>query len=436
MTDVLSELLPPYESRHSLSEPDWLHEKRQEAGQAVKELGFPNSGIETWKYTSLHRLKKVDFRPAEIADSTADTTVMPKLEIDNSKEKTVIFINGFFREDLGTYKNNAAGIKIEPLYNNSNMLEKNQEFISSYSNDAFAALNLAGFSDGISIEVDDNAIIPETIRLVFIGEHRDPLLRNIKNIIQLGQNAQLRLIEEYRSGVSDFGLTNVSTNIVLQEGATLNHHRLQNEAISSSQIAKIVASVEANASYNSDSIVLGGQLTRLEIDVALTGELATCRLNGLFSGSGEQHIDHHTTVRHQVGDTHSEELYRGILDDKSRGVFNGKVIVEKDAQKITAKQASNNLLLSRTAEIDTKPELQIYADDVKCAHGATIGQLDSAALFYLRSRGISEKKARALLIFAFAEEIIKTIPVDNLRSNLERRFIGHNQMSELKSEAL
>jgi Fe-S cluster assembly protein SufD len=170
--------------------------------------------------------------------------------------------------------------------------------------------------------------------------------------------------------------------------------------------------------------------------VALTGERATCRLNGLFSGSGEQHIDHHTTVRHQVGDTHSEELYRGILDDKSRGVFNGKVIVEKDAQKITAKQASNNLLLSRTAEIDTKPELQIYADDVKCAHGATIGQLDSAALFYLRSRGISEQKARALLIFAFAEEIIKTIPVDNLRSNLERRFIGHNQMSELKSEAL
>jgi len=129
LTDVLSELLPPYESRHSLSEPDWLHEKRQEAGQAVKELGFPNSGIETWKYTSLHRLKKVDFRPAEIADSTADTTVMPKLEIDNSKEKTVIFINGFFREDLGTYKNNAAGIKIEPLYNNSNMLEKFQAIV-------------------------------------------------------------------------------------------------------------------------------------------------------------------------------------------------------------------------------------------------------------------------------------------------------------------
>ena len=435
MTSALSELLPAREGLHTLSEPDWLHEKRREARQAVKELGFPSSSIETWKYTSLHDLKKTNFKAAEVTDSTIDVTVLHKLEIEDSEEKTIIFVNGFFREDLGTYTNNIPGIKIEPLYKKINTLEKIKEFISDYDNEAFSALNVAAFSDGVSIQVEDNALISVAIRLIFIGEHKDPLLRNIKSVIQLGQNAQLRLIEEYRSGIGDYGLTNVSTNIVLQKGAVLNHHRLQNEAISSSQIAKIVASVEANASFNSDSIVLGGQLTRLEIDVALKGKRATCRLNGLFSGTGKQHIDHHTTVRHQIGDTHSEELYRGILDDKSRGIFNGKVIVSKDAQKITAKQTSNNLLLSRTAEIDTKPELQIYADDVKCAHGATIGQLDSAALFYLRSRGISEQEARALLIYAFAEEIIKAIPVENLRSNLEHRFIGHNKMSELKSEA-
>ncbi len=435
MTNVLSELLPSLEGQNTLAEPNWLHEKRQEARQAVKELGFPNSSIETWKYTSLHHLKKVDFKSAEIVDSTVDITALVKPEISDAEEKTIIFVNGFFREDLGSYKNNISGIRIEPLYKKANTLDKIKEFFSDENNEAFSALNLAAFSDGLSIEIDNDTVIPMPVRLIFIGEHKDPLLRNIKNVIQLGKNSRFRLIEEYRSGIDDYGLTNVNTNIVLQKGAVLNHHRLQHESTSSSQIAKIVATVDSNATFNSDSIVLGGQLTRLEIDVALKGKQASCRLNGLFSGTGKQHIDHHTTVRHQVGDTHSEELFRGILDDKSRGVFNGKVIVSKDAQKITAKQASNNLLLSRTAEINTKPELQIYADDVKCMHGATIGQLDSAALFYLRSRGIGEQEARALLIYAFAEEIIKNIPVENLRSFLEHRFIGHNQMSELKSGA-
>ncbi len=239
------------------------------------------------------------------------------------------------------------------------------------------------------------------------------------------------MVEEYLSVPGDCGLTNVVTNIEIGAGGVLFHHRLQRESDSSAHIGRVSARVGANATLHSDSVAFGGDLTRIDIDVALHARGARCQLNGLFAGRGSQHIDHHTTIDHQVGDTHSEELYRGILDERARGVFNGKVIVRRDAQQISARQASNNLLLSRQAEIDTKPELEIYADDVTCAHGATVGELDREALFYLRSRGIGETQARALLTFAFAEKVIAAIPLASLRRAIELRFIGHHDMSEM-----
>jgi len=193
----------------------------------------------------------------------------------------------------------------------------------------------------------------------------------------------------------------------------------------------VSAQLGAGSELYTDSVVFGGALTRVDIEVTLAARGARTRLNGLFAATGSQHMDHHTVIDHAVGDTHSEELYRGILDGRSRGVFNGKVIVRSKAQRITSRQASNNLLLSRQAEIDTKPEFEIYADDVSCAHGATVGQLDPAALFYLRSRGIAEAEARALLTYAFAEQVVDAIPLQSLRQAIEERFIGKRALSEL-----
>ena len=250
-------------------------------------------------------------------------------------------------------------------------------------------------------------------------------------ILNVGNNSRVHVVEEFRSLSDAPNLTNAVTQIHVGRGAHAYHHRVQGEAADSFHVGRLVIESSADSSVRSDSIVFGGGLTRVDIDVKLLEPGAACKLNGLFVGGGEQHIDHHTCIDHVVGQTTSEESYRGILDERSRGVFNGKVIVREDAQRISARQSSDNLLLSRGAEIDTKPELEIYADDVACAHGATVGQLDSSATFYLQSRGVPEREARRLLTYAFAQKLVEDIPVTGIREWIEHRFIGHNEYSQL-----
>lgn len=441
MNQVLDDLLAQAAVAQA---PPQLNECRRAAAQIVQNLGLPTIKNEHWKYTSIAALGKQSYRLSDAASASAVAAAsLAALTPATSDDLCAVVVNGYLRDDLSNLGQLPDGIRVRSF---SSVLAQADDqanaLLEALANEpwddnkgagsaSFTALNTATLSDGVLIEADENSCCDRPIAIRIIGSGEQAMMRAPRIIIQLGHAAKVRVIEEYLSTDGDLGLTNAVSTIELAEGAELYHHRLQAEAETSAHIGRLIARVGRNASFNSDSIAFGGALTRVDLDIALADRGARCRLLGLFTGHNQQHFDHHTTVDHQVGDTHSEELYRGILDHRSRGVFNGKVIVRPDAQKISAKQASNNLLLSGQAEIDTKPELEIYADDVTCAHGATVGQLDPLALFYLRSRGVSEADARALLIYAFASELVKAIPLASLRTAIETRFIGHTKMSEV-----
>lgn len=407
---------------------------RRAAAVRVKEQGLPSIADEHWKYTNLSRLTETALRSATVADGASVAAAdLAALELSTTSALRVVLVNGCFRADLSNVERLPQGVRVQSI---AALLEQDPEQLTALleadveAGSTFQALNTALLGDGVVLEIDNDVVVREALHLVMLGAGT-ALLRGPRVLVRAGRNSELRLIEEYVSLGAASGLTNSVCEVQLGLGATLFHHRLANESAHSTHIGRVAVSIAAQGNYVSDSLAFGGELTRVDIDVMLAGRGARCRLNGLFVAAGTQHVDHHTRVEHRVGDTHSTELYRGILDGRSRGVFNGKVLVARDAQQITAQQTSNNLLLSRQAEIDTKPELEIYADDVSCSHGATVGELDAAALFYLRSRGISIDTARALLTYAFAQKIVDDIPLPGVRRWIETRFLGHTDYSQL-----
>ncbi len=397
-------------------------------------LGLPSTALENWKYTNLAPAASAGLRVASAADAaTLSAADFAALQLGGKSPHRLVVVNGRLRTDLSRLEQLPAGVRVSALRDAAASATLTALLQGTSDADgALPILNAALMQDGVLIELAAEACLSEPLHIVLIGRDQDGgLLRSPRLVFSLGHHSRLSVIEEYLSAGADTGLTNAVSNGRLQTGATLEHHRLQTEALTASHLGQIDVTVGRDARFHSDSVVFGGNLTRVDIDVRLAERGGQCRLNGLFVGDGDQHIDHHTRIDHLVGDTHSEERYRGILDGASRGVFNGKVVVHRDAQLISARQASNNLLLSRQAEIDTKPELEIYADDVICAHGATVGELDAAALFYLRSRGIAEREARALLTFAFAEALVADMPLAGIRRWVEQRFLGHTDFSEL-----
>lgn len=406
------------------------------AANRYQALGLPSTALENWKYTNLAPLARADLRVAGPADaatlSAADFALLP---LASGSRHRLVIVNGCLRADLSRLDALPDGVRVCSLRDaaaGETLAVLRQRTTDSA---ALPMLNTALMHDGVLVELAAATVVDDPLHIILVGCDRDGgILRSPRLVFNLGHHARVSVIEEYLSAGADYGLTNVVSNVRLQAGAQFEHHRLQTEARTANHVGQVDVSVGHDARYLSDSVVFGGNLTRIDIDVRLGERGGQCQLNGLFVGDGDQHIDHHTRVDHLVGDTHSEERYRGILDGASRGVFNGKVVVHRDAQLITARQASNNLLLSRQAEIDTKPELEIYADDVVCAHGATVGELDQAALFYLRSRGIAERQARALLTFAFAETLVKDMPLAGIRTWVEQRFLGHTDFSELTKD--
>ena len=413
-----------------------LRSLQQEAANRVATHGLPTTKQEAWKYTNLASLSKSGFALAEERDrASLSAGAFGRIELAADCAARVVFVNGGFRSDLSELDSLPSGLEVKSIRAalNAESDDVTAALGRALNSEAiFTDLNTAFLHDGVIVEIGEDIAVDDPLHLIFVGMTGESrLLRLPRVIIHGSRNSYIQIIEEYVSAAQDLGLTNGVTEITLDEGATVHHHRLQVESLDASHIGRLAVEIGAQSTFISDSIVFGADLTRVDVDVALTKQGARCRLNGLFVAGGHQHIDHHTVIDHSVGDTHSEELYRGILDDRSRGVFNGKVIVRKDAQRISAQQTSNNLLLSRGAEIDTKPELEIYADDVACAHGATVGELDSAALFYLKSRGISAHDARALLTYAFAQKVVEKIPLEGVRTWVENRFIGHRGYSEL-----
>jgi Fe-S cluster assembly protein SufD len=352
----------------------------------------------------------------------------------------LVFVNGRYSENLSS-PGELDGVKLGSLAEVLQMKpEIVQPHLGQYANleeHAFNSLNTALMRDGAFVHVMKGKTAEKPIHLLFVSTaHAEPATSHPRNLIVAESQSQATIVESYVSVGPDVYLTNPVTEIILGDGAVLDHYKLQDESRRAFHVATMQYRQDRNSSLRSHSITLGGVLVRNNLTAVLDGEGAECTLNGLYLVMGEQHIDNHTRLEHAKPHCSSRELYKGILDDKSRGVFHGRILVHKGAQKTDSKQTNNNLLLSDEALINTKPQLEIYADDVKCTHGATIGQLDQDAIFYLRSRGIGEKAARSLLIYAFASEIVGRVKVEALRAKLDQFLLGWLPQGELVKGAV
>jgi Fe-S cluster assembly protein SufD len=408
-------------SRRVDAGPPWLQRTRAAAFERFAELGLPSLRDEDWKYTSVAVLEKHAFKlvPASLNGVGADQ--LARFALDGSH--LLVFVNGRYAPNLSRPGRLPGGAEVGSLA--AAVADRPDRFESLLARDAevlvngFTALNAAFWADGVHIDLAAGCSVDEPIQLLFIATDAD-LAIHPRNIVRAGAGSHAEIIEHY-IGLNDSAyFTNAVTQIQLDPGAALIHTKLQQESLRGYHIADIRADQGLDSRFTSQSFALGGLLSRNDIATRLDAEGCEATLIGLYMANGRQHMDHHTRVDHARPRGTSREFYKGVLDGAARAVFNGKVIVHADAQGTDAQQSNRNLLLSDRAEVDTKPQLEIYADDVKCTHGATVGQLDAAQIGYLRSRGLDEASARALLTFAFAEDVALRVGCVPLRARLEQ----------------
>ncbi|MDJ0839939.1 MAG: Fe-S cluster assembly protein SufD [Acidobacteriota bacterium] len=408
--------------------PAWSTERRQSARKRFRELGVPHGRQESWRFTNPRKITALEAVPAA-AEGVANLTAERVAEyLLPDTAWSLVFDNGIFRADLSSRDGMPEGVHIEPLASG-----EPAELGDIENSHAFTTLNDAMWTDGVSVRVDDGVVVEGLIQFIFTGDGDGgtPAVHT-RNLIKLGAGAKLNLVESYRGrGVY---WTNAVTDVDLGENAELTHFFQQLESEQACHTSRFRVTQSPASTLNTHNLLIGGDLARRDIDIALVGEGAHAGIDGLYVVHDTQLSDMHITVDHAVPECTSEQYIKGILDNKSRGVFCGRVIVAQDAQKTDARQTNRNLLLSDDAHVNTMPQLEIYADDVKCAHGATTGQLDRDALFYLQSRGVDEVAARDLLLFAFANELIDRLPSEGIREHaeafLEHRFHSARQLGE------
>ena len=411
------------EARAARPGSPWLKARRRDAAEVLQRVGFPTRRMEEWKYTDVRPLLEQGFTFQPVTSSVADNALVSAARTAGLDCHELVFINGKFSQQHSRLVNVPDGIVISPL---SEVMADGDTRIEDIINkhldigkNGFTALNVAILEEGSVLKVPDNARLDKPLNLVYLTAGNETSACNLRNLVVIGRNASASLIETYYGKGETDCFTNTLTEIHLDEGASLQHYRLQQEGEGTYHVGYQHVYQDRDSRYESHAVSLGGRLARTDLEVSLAGNGASCELNGLYMAHNKQHIDNHTRVDHLVPHTACTENYRGVLNGQSRGVFNGKIVVHKDAQKADAHLSNANLLLSSEAEVDTKPELEIYADDVKCSHGATVGQLDEKMLFYLRSRAIAEDVARSLLTYAFAEDVVKDIPFPQVLKRIE-----------------
>jgi Fe-S cluster assembly protein SufD len=404
----------------------WLQSMRQDALASFAETAFPTRHDEDWKYTNVAVIEKGRFVMA--GPSTEGSDVAQQIAaLALPDAHLLVFVNGRCQPQFSRLEPLPAGVTIislaEALQREPERLEGLLTRPTDDHSSGFEALNAAFMSDGAYIHLAPGTALERPIHLVFIASEANLAIQP-RNIVLAEEDSRASIIEHYVAPGGTSYFTNALTDIVVRRGAQVEHHRLQQESLSAYHIAGVNVDQQHGSRFTSNSFALGGALARVGINIGLNAEAAECALNGLYLTGGRQHTDHHTRIDHAKARGVSRELYKGVLDGASRAVFNGKVIVHPNAQHSDAQQSNRNLLLSEGAEVDTKPQLEIYADDVKCTHGATVGQLDADQLFYLRSRGVDDAAARALLTFAFAAEVVSRLSVVPLRARLEKLLLG------------
>lgn len=408
------------------NQPAWLFPLRKAGVSCFAEQGFPTLKDEDWRFTNVAPIAQLPFKP--FFDGPPDKAVadaLPRAVFANLKGSRLVFVNGHFAADLSSTHGLPARVKLSSLAaaltKEAPLLEKHLGRYAQAQGNAFAALNQAFFSDGAFIYVPGGVTINEPIQLIFVSTAKqagDTI--HPRNLIIAEANSKLTVVESYISTGNAAYFTNAVTELVAGDNAHVEHLKFQDEAASAYHIATIQGQFGRTSRVTMHSFAVGAKLSRNNIRAKLAGEGLECILNGLYLTKDEQLADHHMIVEHAQPHCASHEYFNGILDDKSKGVFHGRILVQQIAQKTDAKQTNKNLLLSDEATADTKPQLEIYADDVKCTHGATIGQLNDESIFYLRSRGLDIETARRMLIHAFAGEIIDRIQCEPAREELNQ----------------
>lgn len=388
---------------------------REQAQHQFARMGLPGRKEEDWKYTSLWQFGQEQFVHQVSQPGYAD---IHELKLVEDAYRLVI-VDGRVDLTASSIDRLPEGLTVTPL---SQSIDRASEFLNqqiSMEKPGFNAMNTMLMNEGVFIEVAENAKIDKPIELIVVNSgHTQHYAMHLRHVIVLGKDSQATFIETYAGNDKANGLTDVVTEISLAENAELFHYKLQRESLEHYHVATMAASQATDSKWHNTNISLGAKLARNDVHSQLLGEQSHVTMNGLYLVTGEQHVDNHTRIDHSVPNTTSEEVYKGVLDQQSHAVFNGKVIVHKDAQKTDANQSNRNLLLSRGCEIDTKPEMEIYADDVKCGHGSAVGQINEDQLFFLRSRGLDEVSARSLLTFAFAVDVIERITNQELKQSI------------------
>ena len=425
-----------FERNFAQSSPSWLRALRKAGIAHFDALGFPTVAHEEWRFTDVAPMAALPFRPVHQPILQAvGLSDLAQFAFDGLTAHQLVFVDGHFAPGLSQVAPGADGLVMGSLAAavqcHTSWVEPYLGRTGQHQTDAFAALNTAFLQDGAFVYARKGTASSSPIHLLFISTQAGSVTQP-RNLIVAEAGAEISLIEDYVSLNGAASWTNSVTEVFAGENSTVTHLKLQREAAAAFHVANIEAHMQARSRVSSHSIALGGRLTRNTINLRFQGQGCEGLLNGLFFARGEQLVDHHTVADHAQPHCNSHEFYHGILAGQARGVFIGKILVRPDAQKTDAKQTNKNLLLGADATINSKPQLEIFADDVKCTHGATVGQLDDEAIFYLRSRGLGEAAARQMLVKAFASDVLNRIPFPSVRQELDQ-VLGEQIDAELNS---
>ncbi|MGP9666040.1 Fe-S cluster assembly protein SufD [Halomonas sp. AOP22-C1-8] len=413
-------------SQQRETEPSWIAARRQAGAARFEALGFPTRRDEEWKYTDVRTIAQGNFTLADNGDYSPAQAAALTLPVAAYR---LTFVDSVYAPALSDIDALPQSVHVMPL---SKALAENHEAVggplgrlTGVDFSPFAALNTAFMEEGAVVRIAPGTVVDKPIVLQFLSKASSaPVMSHPRILVEAGGRSEATLIEHYCGDQDAANFTNIVGEFMLDRGAILNHYKLQEAPLNDMHIASMHVEQGRDSRYTSYNLNLGGALVRNDLISDLNGQGAETNFFGLFFGQGRQHVDNHTKVNHNAPLTFSNENYKGILDDRAHGVFNGKVYVKRDSQKIEGFQSNQNLLLSDRAQIDAKPELEIYADDVKCSHGTTTGQLDEEAIYALRTRGIDEATARGLLTLAFAGEVLDKVTLDEVAERVELAVAG------------
>ena len=412
--------------------PGWLNDIRKQGLEAFEGLGFPTAtrGNERWKYTNVTPIAKATFEyPLQADANDVSLRSIKKVAPWDESWARMVFVDGVFSSKLSTGAGDGEGLQLANLgsavQGDGAVVQEHLGHLATVEDDGFTAVNTAFLRDGAIVRIPEGSDTGAVLHLVFVNSDRaQPTVTHPRTLIVAGRQSRLTVVESY-VGLSDTAyFTNAVAEIVVDDGAQIEHYRYLAESPSAFHVGTTRVRLGRDSTFTSTSFATGARLARNDLNVLLDAPGGACYLNGLYATAGTRHIDNHIDVDHAKPHTTSDQYFKGILADKSKAVFSGRVLVRKDAQKTYAKQADKNLLLSEGARVNTKPSLEIFADDVQCFHGATAGAMAEDALFYMKSRGLDEETAKKVLIHGFAGEIIDRVRVKSLRRHLDRLFSG------------